>query len=129
MLSVKEWDLDDAQFTLDKYPYENTPLWDDIRIAKCGNCKNYVVGKLHYLLDVGWPIETLRIGICDVEPENRKADVNHAVLVTVLDGKEHVLDQRQKYVVTLDELARMGYSPIEIQREGGSADWVEWLWK
>jgi len=122
-------DLDAAQATLNKYPYTNTPSWHSIVQLSTGNCKNYVIGKAEYLLDNGWPLSTIRVGICNVEPQNRQYNIVHAVLVVAMpDGDEFILDQRQSYVCTIDELARMGYEPIRIQRFGGAVDFDRWIW-
>lgn len=123
-------DLEDAQRRINEYPYRTTGHWDDIRLARLGNCKNYVVGKLQVLFDeYGWPRKALRIGICDVEPEHRQPLVNHAVLVvTLADGSERVLDQRQTGVCTIEALHRIGYQPIEIRDDTSPTGWSEWLW-
>jgi len=119
-------DLAEAQAAINKLPYElHAEAWEDIRQRGAGDCKDSVLGGLHALLERGWPIESLKIGICRVEPENRLPGQTHAVLVV---NDKHVLDERQEAVVTIDELDHLGYEPIEIQREGGSRTFVGWSW-
>ena len=119
-------DLDKAQAAVDVYPYDaSQPAWQDIRIKGAGTCSDYVLGKIAMLCDLSWPIEKLQIGIVLVEPENRNPGETHAILYV---DDDHVLDQRQMGVVSLTELQRIGYEPVEIQKIGGSRQFVEWIW-
>ena len=119
-------DLDHVHDAVDEKPYvSGSPAWMDIRNAAGGTCSDFVLGYLGALLDLGWPIETLRIGICFVEPENRVPGETHAILVV---DDDHVLDERQVTVCSVDALNRISYEPIEIQETGGSRAFVQWLW-
>ena len=120
-------DLDRVQAQINAYPYVVDPSeWIAIQDKGCGDCKDYVLGKIHALCDLSWPIAKLQIGIVLVEPENRNPGETHAILYV---DDDHVLDQRQMGVVSLTELQRIGYEPVEIQRTGGSTDWAEWSWQ
>ena len=95
-----------------------------------------MLGKLHKLLSLGWPIETLRIGTCLVEPANRKRNKDgtwetHAVLLVavLVVNDEYVLDNRKSAVLTIAELNRAGYEPVAIQLAGGHRTFVEWFWR
>jgi len=118
-------DLDRVQQNINRYPYILTAVWADIAKLLQGDCKDYVLGKLRALLDLDWPIETLKVGIVQVEPENRVPNQTHAVLLV---QDEHILDQRQPTVCSITELQRIGYEPIEIQHEGGSRHFDTWTW-
>lgn len=123
-------DLELAQSAINEKPYCTSDDWEDISEHDTGDCKNYVVGKLRMLVRMGWPIEAMRVAICDVEPAAREPGICHAVLVTRLpDDSEIILDQRQPRPVTLADLERLGYDPIEIQLEGGRRGYVEWAWE
>ncbi|MFH1010332.1 MAG: transglutaminase-like cysteine peptidase [bacterium] len=120
-------DLVAVQSAVNAFPYVvHGEAWEDICKRLEGDCKDYVLGKLHKLLSLGWPIETLRIGIVVVEPAARIGDETHAVLVV---DDEHVLDNRQMAVSSVDGLARIGYEPVEIQQAGGHRTFVEWFWR
>ena len=123
-------DLNLAQTAINEKPYCSSDDWEDISEHDTGDCKNYVVGKLRMLARMGWPVEALRVGICDVEPAARKPGICHAVLVVRLpDDSEIILDQRYSRPVTLVHLQRIGYDPIEIQHEGGRRGFAEWTWE
>ncbi len=123
-------DLSDVQSTINpsaKYKYKVHPDWEDLRhrIDATGDCKDFVLAKLHALLALSWPIAALRIAIVIVEPSARIAGETHAILMV---SNKYALDIRQPSVCTIDELARIGYEPISIQEQGGSRDFVAWDW-
>lgn len=129
---MKLSDLDDVQAAVDKYPFELQPIqdmWDRMTELGCGQCTNYCMEKRARLIDLGWPVESIHIGIVEVEPAARQPGVNHAVLVVKTDEGEKVLDQRQTYVTTIDELAHMGYQPVEWQDPASPTGWSEWFWR
>lgn len=121
-------DLDLVQDNIDsKYKYQRHLDWEDLRLRadQTGDCKDFVLAKLHALIELDWPIDALKIGIVNVEPENRISNLTHAILVV---SDHYVLDQRQSPVCTIEELQRIGYEPIEIQQVGGSQTFVSWVW-
>lgn len=119
-------DLAAVHDEMSKYPYElHSEAWQDIRIRGSGDCKDYAIADLHALLDLGWPIKSLKIGVVKVEPANRIEGQTHAILV--VDDVD-ALDIRRMGVSTIAGLQRIGYEPVEIQQEGGSKTYVEWRW-
>ena len=125
----------DLQEVNDKYnevEYSNDPAfldtWDELDPqAKEGNdCDSYAVSKLLDLCRRKWPIESLRLATCITEGGTVE---NHAVLVVSFEGKEYVLDNRQRGLCSLKDLYSIGYTPVRIQREGGSKGWKEWIWQ
>jgi predicted transglutaminase-like cysteine proteinase len=134
-----ERDLEEVNFEINKGPYGPDPEhFDDWRPPKHPkeprDCDSYATAKLWELnKNRGWPVGCLRLAMCYVEwtkeaPELK--DRGHLVLQVTLPGnKVQVLDNRQKFPVTLAELKRIGYIPISIQRYGGSDEYAVWSWE
>jgi len=124
-------DLIEVNDKYNEYPYSSDPdfmdTWNALDpAAKEGNdCDSFSVSKLLDLFKRGWPIESLRLATCMVEGT---AVENHAVLVVAFEGQEYVLDNRQRGLQSLRDLYDLGYTPVRIQREGGSMGWKEWIW-
>lgn len=125
-------DLNEVNDQYNEVEYSADPAfldtWDELDPkAKEGNdCDSYAVSKLLDLCRRGWPIESLRLATCKTEGSGVE---NHAVLVVSFEGKEYVLDNRQRGLCSLNDLDAIGYTPCRIQREGGSKGWKEWLWQ
>lgn len=120
--------LEQVNSEINLLPYKADPPdddnWDPID-SSGGDCDSYAMAKLRRLLELGWPIERLRLACVYVEPPSRGY---HAVLVVRTDDGERVLDNRQNHPCSLDELERIGYTPDRIQESGGSRQWVQWQW-
>ena len=108
-------------------PYKSEPFedWSELDPVEGGDCDSYAVSKLVELVSLGWPIGDLRLATCMTE---RATVENHAVLVVAFEGQEYVLDNRQNGLCSISDLDAVGYTPVRIQREGGSKGWKEWLW-
>ena len=125
-------DLEEVNDKYNKVPYSSDPAFmDDWNAldpsAKEGNdCDSYGVSKLLDLFKRGWPIESLRLATCKTE---ESAVENHCILVVSFEGKEYVLDNRQNGLCSLNDLDAVGYTPVRIQKDGGSKSWKEWLWQ
>jgi len=101
--------------------------WNELDpAAQQGNdCDSYVVSKLLDLCRRGWPIESIRLATCITE---HAASENHCILFVSFEGKEYVLDNRQRGLCSLNDLDAVGYTPVRIQKSGGSKSWSEWKW-
>jgi predicted transglutaminase-like cysteine proteinase len=129
-------DLEEVNSRYNEVPYSADPAfldtWAELDpAAKEGNdCDSYAVSKLLDLCRRGWPIERLRLATCITEGGTVE---NHGVLVAVLvvenESQEYVLDNRQNGLCSLSDLDAVGYTPVRIQREGGSKSWKEWKWE
>jgi len=125
-------DLKEVNEKYNEYPYSSDPAfaddWSQLDpAAKEGNdCDSYAVSKLLDLCKRKWPIESLRLATCKVEGT---AVENHAVLVVSFEGKEYALDNRQRGLCSLNDLDAVGYTPVRIQKSGGSKSWSEWKWE
>ena len=111
-------------YAADAERYRLPDFWERITDEDAGDCEDFALGKLNRLLDLGWPIECLRLACCYVEDGGY-----HAVLAVMLeDGSDLILDNRQNHPCSVEELKRIGYKPDKIQSVGGSQTWVKWEW-
>lgn len=93
--------------------YGRAELW---RVAADkGDCEDYALAKRQMLLDLGWPLEALRLAVCNVETGE-----GHAVLmVDTANEGTLVLDNRYPGVVPWNRL------PYEwLRRQDGKGGWV-----
>jgi predicted transglutaminase-like cysteine proteinase len=123
-------DLEEVNDKYNEYPYSSDPAfaddWSQLDDKTGGDCDSYAVSKLLDLYRRGWAIEKLRLATCQVEGTSVE---NHAVLVVSFEGKEYVLDNRQNGLCSLNDLDAVGYTPVRIQKSGGSKSWSEWKWE
>lgn len=80
-----------------------------------GDCEDYALAKRRALLDLGWPVEALRLAVCQDETGG-----GHAVLTVDTDRGVYVLDNRARFV---EPWAALPYRWIKRQAAGGR-DWV-----
>lgn len=121
-----ESDLAAVHESVCKLPYVvHSEAWEDIRERGEGDCKDSALGFLHALQERGWPIEALCIGIVLVEPAQRIEGQTHAILVV---SKEWALDERRPKVMSLTELDRIGYVPVELQ-DPVTREYRTWTWE
>ena len=128
-------DLDAVNDAVNKLPYktdienfEFDEWWARISEKGSGDCEDFALEKLFRLnQSYGWPIESLRLATVMVERTMRE---NHGILVvaTTPIGAEYILDQRQNGLCSLNDLDAVGYTPVRIQKDGGSRSWKEWIW-
>lgn len=102
----------------DAHRYGQADFWERAD-GKGNDCEDYALGKLHRLLERGWPVEKLRLACCYVETGDYHA---------VLEVEGLVLDNRYTFPMLFFELAGKGYRPDRIQRVGGSREWTDWKW-
>lgn len=114
-------------YVADAERYKTADFWEEID-EKGGDCEDFALGKLRRLLTRGFPIERLRLAVCIVEPIGRTPDSQrgHAVLVVDAQDDHYALDNRFTDVVPVLALIGKGYTLLEIQKVGGSREWVEW---
>jgi len=82
---------------------------------RAGDCEDYALAKRRALLDLGWPVEALRLAVCVDEQGG-----GHAVLTVDTDQGVYVLDNRARFV---EPWAALPYRWIKRQAAGGR-DWV-----
>lgn len=76
-----------VRYTTDLEQYKSIELW---RVAGMkGDCEDYALAKRERLLELGWPIERLKLAICYTETNE-----GHAVLMVDTDNGTYVLDNR-----------------------------------
>ena len=99
MFQVNFSDLNAVNSRVNELPY-------DFCVAELWNvptdhaaCSNYAVEKMHRLIDLGWPKESLRLACCYVETGEY-----HAVLCVDWEGQTWVLDNRNSVPVEYDLL-------------------------
>lgn len=96
--------------------YGKTELWTEA-IDK-GDCEDYALAKRRRLLDLGWPIQSLRLAVCmTVEQEA------HAVLTVDWLGETWVLDNNTDDVLRWRETS---YRWI-CRQKAGENKWVKIL--
>lgn len=110
-------------YVADAHRYKTPEFWAKID-KDGGDCEDAAIGKLNRLVEMGWPIEPLRLATCYVGTGEY-----HAVLVADLDDGQVVLDNRYPWPMSLNDLHIKGYKPDTIQAHGGARlDWREWKW-
>ena len=84
----------DVNEEINRLPYTSTvdPLWEPIDDdSDGGTCSNYAVAKLRRLVALGFPIETLRLATCWVDPRKNPLTDYHAVLWIDFEGGTYEL--------------------------------------
>jgi predicted transglutaminase-like cysteine proteinase len=111
----------------DHEQYGRSEVWTNIRITGKGDCEDYGIAKLRDLLALKWPIESLRLCKCYVEPfrviddetklprDATMAERYHGILIVTLDNTDWVLCNRKSYPV---EANMSGYTFDLIQVPG-----------
>ena len=102
---MKRADLDLVQhqvnegttYTPDQLQYGQPEYWAEARGR--GDCEDYAIAKAHRLLNLGWPVEALRFGLCVTE-----TGVLHCVLLADLGGQTWVLDNRYPHVMAYQDV-------------------------
>jgi predicted transglutaminase-like cysteine proteinase len=124
----------EVQAEVNKMPYKT----DDVRYGRAefwertneqgGDCEDYALEKLRRLVEAGFPIERLRLATALVAPLGAftRANRNHAVLVIDAPDDQYILDNRIPNVVSIPVLIGNMYTLLQIQRVGGSRQWVAW---
>lgn len=111
-------------YVADEVQYHVPDYWNLIAQAPeaAGDCEDYVLQMKWQLWNAGLDPEDMRIGICETETGG-----THAVLVVTdpVHNCDYILDQRQKVVMTPDEIVAAGYKGIMIQRPGHML-WHKW---
>lgn len=85
------------------------------------DCDSYATGKMLELHKAGWPLESLRLMVCNHPSAPAKPTGNHAVLLVDLDGETYVLCN------TLPEprlMERVPYEWLHVQI-AGTNQWEE----
>lgn len=122
-------DLDHVNFQInnkvryisDSVHFHTAERWEDATEQQnLGDCEDFSLAKLHALLELGWPIEALRLTFCWVGRE--ADDTGHAVLVVEYKDRLYVLDNRYMQVRELDECTDYVWNTT--QEIGGSQHWV-----
>lgn len=96
---MKFWDLQeineqinaDTTYTCDMALYGREDFWELVKGK--GDCEDYALTKRKHLLDIGWPLEALRIACCWTE----KGEY-HGVLIATFEDKDYVLGNDSPYV-------------------------------
>lgn len=115
--------LNAMPYVSDATRYNHVDWWERVTDGG-GDCEDYALAKLNWLVARGWPVEYLRLACCYVETGEY-----HAVLAVDLPDQEQlVLDNRFPQPMPLGDLHRHGYIPDRIQERGGSQQFVEWRW-
>lgn len=71
------------------------------------DCDSYATAKLVALHQAGWPLESLRLMVCNHPADRPKPEGNHTVLLADLNGETYVLCN------TLKEPTLMNMVPYE----------------
>lgn len=121
-------DVNALPYVADPDRYKSADFWEMID-AQGGDCEDYALGKLRRLAAAGFPIERLRLAVCIVEPIGGIPDSlrGHAVLILDAPDDSYALDNRFVDMVPVFALIAKGYTLLEIQKVGGSREWVEWV--
>jgi predicted transglutaminase-like cysteine proteinase len=123
-----------VQAEVNKMPYKT----DDVRYGRTefwertdeqgGDCEDYALEKLRRLVEAGFPIERVRLATVLVAPLGAftRANRNHVVVVIDAPDDQYILDNRITNVVSVPVLIGNMYTLLQIQRIGGSRQWVAW---
>jgi predicted transglutaminase-like cysteine proteinase len=119
--------LEEINERVNQFPYatdlsvwHSPDHWERISMQNRGDCDDYVMEKRWQCLAAGVPMADMRIATCITETGGM-----HAILI-VADPEEKgdwILDNRLPHIGTLDEVRRLGYRGVALQRPG------EWLWE
>lgn len=101
------------QYKTDADKYGKADFWEEIT-SSGGDCEDAAIAKLHRLLALGWPINSMRLACCYCENGEY-----HAVLLVNFDGQTWVLDNRHPYPMEFQMLPYM-WDRIQI---AGTREW------
>ena len=73
---------------------------------KGGDCEDYVIAKFAMLKKIGFSSNNMRLVVL----KNMQRNLIHSILVVKLNGKDYVLDNDHKYILTTNEINH--YKPI-----------------
>lgn len=110
-----------VQYTTDIQQYGQEEYW--AVAGTRGDCEDYALAKLKMLRDLGWPKETLDIGICELKKSDGTGDPTqgHAVLVAHTSSGDMILDNNNDKVVPW---FKAPYKWIEMSVNGDFKNWV-----
>lgn len=81
-------DLNKERYVSDIGPDDWTPIIP----GQGGDCDSYATAKAQKLFDLGWPVLSMRLATCWIDPS--EGGGYHCVLLIDLDGETYVLDNR-----------------------------------
>jgi predicted transglutaminase-like cysteine proteinase len=84
-----------------------------------GDCEDYALAKAIMLLDEGFPIERMRLATCTVE-----VGEDHAILIVTVEDGDWIMDNRNFYIVRLEDTGKPPYVLHRLQIPGTN----EWEW-
>jgi predicted transglutaminase-like cysteine proteinase len=114
-------EINQLPYVSDSQQYNTREFWA-LLTESGGDCEDYVLTKIKRLLELGWPIQDLRVACVYTETNEY-----HAVLVVSAPDQDYMLDSRMDELVPVSQLTNIGYRTHKIQHQGGSDRWVEWL--
>lgn len=87
-------------------PYKSEVEEDWTPAVDGGDCDSYATAKMQRLVQCGWPVASMRLATCFVEPSAaaEKRDRYHCVLLVDFDGQTYVLDNRHPHPMEYDLL-------------------------
>ena len=84
--------------------------------SKGGDCKNYGMEKFFRLLDAGFPVERLRLAICEIFIHAKQQREQHLVLVIDAPHEQYVLSNSVSRLMTHPDLVLKGWQRKGIQK-------------
>lgn len=91
--------------------YQLPDFWT--RATSQGDCDDYAVTKAMMLLDEGFPIENMRLATCWVETGEY-----HAILIVRVEDGDWIMDNRNHFIVRLEDTSRPPYKLHKLQIPG-----------
>ena len=103
---------------VNRLPYvADVPDWDRMPAdAKGGDCKNYAMEKFFRLLDVGFPIERMRLAVCEIFIHASHKREQHLVLVIDTPHEQWVLSNSVDRLMAHADFVLKGWMRKVIQK-------------